>query len=150
MIDIQSQRTTRPELTESLWSPSTMINGVPRQAASEEALLDELGLTDPCSWDDAGALRLAATRIHEHLLATPAVYRELVRSILYRIEDAQAEVWLTTVQHRRPQQNARPAGSKEEESHDDQAPQGRRVLGAQDLDLRGLCRQLGRLLRSGL
>lgn len=97
MTDIQSQRTTRPELTESLWSPSTMINGVPRQAASEEALLDELGLTDPCSWDDAGALRLAVTRIHEHLLATPAVYRELVRSILYRIEDAQAECVLRSL-----------------------------------------------------
>lgn len=134
----------------SLRSLSALVDGVPEQEPNEEAILAELGLLSPAAWSSAQVLREAAARLRENILTTPTAYRRLVRALLYRIEDAQAEVWLTTVQHRRPQQNARPAGSKEEESHDDQAPQGRRVLGAQDLDLRGLCRQLGRLLRSGL
>lgn len=133
-----------------LRSLSALVDGVPEQEPNEEAILAELGLLSPAAWSSAQVLREAAARLRENILTTPTAYRRLVRALLYRIEDAQAEVWLTTVQHRRPQQNARPAGSKEEESHDDQAPQGRRVLGAQDLDLRGLCRQLGRLLRSGL
>lgn len=139
-----------PEVSAPLWAPATVVRGIPRQALSEDDLLITLGLITQDDWNDAETLRVAVVRIHDHVLSTPNPCREMVRRVLHRIEDAQAEVWLTAVQHRRPQQNARPAGSKEEESHDDQAPQGRRVLGAQDLDLRGLCRQLGRLLRSGL
>ena len=86
--------TTGPELTAPLWSVSTLIRGIPCQAPSEEALLSELGLLDPSAWDDAGVLRTAAARIRDHLVSTPSAYRELVRSVLYRIEDAQAEVCL--------------------------------------------------------
>ena len=92
-----------PEVSAPLWAPATVVRGIPRQALSEDALLITLGLITQDDWNDAETLRVAVVRIHDHVLSTPNPCREMVRRVLHRIEDAQAEVWLTAVQHQHPQ-----------------------------------------------
>lgn len=77
-----------------LWAPATVVRGIPRQAPSEDDLLITLGLITQDDWNDAETLRIAVTRIHDHVLSTPNACRGLVRRVLHRIEDAQAAACL--------------------------------------------------------